>query len=231
MIWFELWPARIDLCSGPHLIEFLIEWRRIECWPARVDLWSGPNWNKEGGNGQFELVAAEGMWSEREAFAAFHRVSWGGGGHGGCFFPGETAILAQVHVDLNCEFKGIELSYDLLGLTFGQDHVELKCETKYVDLTWLEHWLGRKDLWTDPQWIELWPARFDLCPGPHRNEFWFQLNWTLTSSEWPLATSILRWTVNRFDLKFDLAGLTLGRFHIELNCQLNRFELSLELVG
>ena len=89
MIWFDLWPARIDLCSGPHLIEFLIEWRRIECWPARVDLWSGPNWNKEGGNGQFELVAAEGMWSEREAFAAFHRVSWGGGGHGGCFFRGK----------------------------------------------------------------------------------------------------------------------------------------------
>ena len=38
---------------------------------------------KEGGNGQFELVAAEGMRSEREAFSAFHWVSWGGGGHDG----------------------------------------------------------------------------------------------------------------------------------------------------
>ena len=65
---------------------------------------------KEGGNGQFELVAAEGMRSEREAFTAFLRVSWGGGGHGGCFFPGETATLTQVHVGLNCEFKRIELS-------------------------------------------------------------------------------------------------------------------------
>jgi len=40
----------------------------------------------------------------------------------GLFFPGETATLTQVHVDLNCEFKIIELSYGLLGLTFDQDH-------------------------------------------------------------------------------------------------------------
>ena len=52
---------------------------------------------------------------------------------GAVFFPGETATLTQVHVELNCEFKIIELSYGLLGLTF--DHVELNCETKYIDLT------------------------------------------------------------------------------------------------
>ena len=106
------WCGRIDLWPGPHRTDLwndLIWTLTCSDWPLFgstfdwIFNWMENNWmltcsgwplvrsklKWRRGNGQFELVAAEGMWSEREAFASFHRVSWGGGGHGGCSFRGK----------------------------------------------------------------------------------------------------------------------------------------------